>query len=87
MTYLNEGFRPYRKHQCAIDAEPFIEAALVLETGGTIQQALAKLSAQHRTSLFHVEQRPPSAILFDAGKHGAAAILRACARELTGGAA
>lgn len=84
MTYLNEGFRPYRKHQCAIDAEPFIEAALVLETGGTVEQALTKLSHQHRTSLFHVERRPPCAILVDAGRAKGAEILRGCARQLAG---
>lgn len=87
MTCLNEGFRPYRRHLTAFDAQPFLEAAEILETGGSLDQAMAVLTPQHLTSLFYVERRPPGAILSSAGKVRGAAILRQCAAELTAEAA
>lgn len=79
---LNEGFRRYTEHQCAVDARPFIKAAQILEDGGSIAEAYGALPPQHRTSIFHVESRPPLSILIDRGRDGAAQLLRECAAEI-----
>lgn len=79
---LNEGFRAYTEHQLATDPRPFLKAAQILEDGGSIAKAYATLPPQARTTLFHVESRPPLSMLLDAGREDAISMLRGCAEDL-----
>lgn len=83
-TRLNEGFVKNTDHLRATDPAPFGEAAAVLEAGGTIEDAFSLLGEQHRTTLFHIEKRPPLPMLASKSKADAAKILRKCADKLEG---
>lgn len=69
-------------HVNATDPAAFGEAAAVLEAGGSVEDAMSLLTAQHRTTLFHVEKRPPLPMLASKTPHDAATILRRCADKL-----
>lgn len=82
MVKLNEGFRPEDRHQSATSPDEFEQAADILEAGGTLEQAIAMLTPQHLTTLFHVEHRPPQAILRDRSKKEQIELLRGEAEKL-----
>lgn len=75
-------FRKETSHQAATSPDEFIYAAEILEAGGTWDQMKSVLTAQHLTSLFYVQNRPPMPMLMDAGSKEAAKILRAEAAKL-----
>jgi len=79
---LNEGFQREDGHCSASSPDEFIMAAEILEAGGTFEQAMAMLTPQHLTSLFHVEKRPPQAMLLDHKRDDQIKILRAEAAKL-----
>lgn len=79
---LNEGFVAEESHREATTPEEFLQAAEILEAGGTFQQAIDMLSPQHLTSLFHVEHRPPLAMLMDRTRKEQIEVLRDLAAKL-----
>ena len=81
---LNEGFQPEDGHRCATSPDEFNMAAEILEAGGSFQQAIEVLTPQHLTSLFHVEKRPPQAMLLDHKREDQIKILRAEAAKIEG---
>ena len=82
MSTASERFTRYDGHLSATDPAPFREAADFIEGGGSVAGALELLTPNHRTTLFHVEKRPPLPMLVAKTPREAAETLRQCADEL-----
>lgn len=81
MPHAAEHFRPFEAHCDASDGQAFLDAADLIDAGGSVEQGYELLSPRHRTSLFRAENRPPLMILLDAGRE-APALLRKLADNL-----